>query len=41
MADLIALLYWQEGFDEAVDLFSEAVAELGFKERDLCNFYCN
>ncbi|XP_022898676.1 pentatricopeptide repeat-containing protein At2g17033 [Olea europaea var. sylvestris] len=40
-ADLIALLYKQERFDEAENLFSEAVTKLGFKERELCNFYCN
>ncbi|KAL2537812.1 Pentatricopeptide repeat-containing protein [Forsythia ovata] len=41
VADLIALLNKQKRFDEAENLFSEAVSKLGFKERELCNFYCN
>ncbi|KAK4477251.1 hypothetical protein RD792_016465 [Penstemon davidsonii] len=41
VADLIALLYKQERFDEAENLFTETVSKLGMKERDLCMFYCN
>ncbi|EYU37991.1 hypothetical protein ABFS82_02G004500 [Erythranthe guttata] len=41
VADLISLLYKAERFDEADNLFGETVSKLGFKERDLCTFYCN
>lgn len=41
VADLIALLYKEERFEEAENLFDETVLKLGFKERDLCMFYCN
>ncbi|KAI3446299.1 hypothetical protein Pfo_002964 [Paulownia fortunei] len=41
VADLIALFYKEERFDEAENLFTETVLKLGFKERDLCTFYCN
>ncbi|KAL3621411.1 hypothetical protein CASFOL_036323 [Castilleja foliolosa] len=41
LADLIALLHKEERFDEAEILFTETVLKLGFKERDLCMFYCN
>lgn len=41
MADLIALLYKGEMFDEAENLFGETVSKFGLKERDLCMFYCN
>ncbi|KAK4401355.1 Pentatricopeptide repeat-containing protein [Sesamum angolense] len=41
VADLIALLYKEEHFDDAENLFSETVLKLRFKERDLCMFYCN
>ncbi|KAL8556533.1 hypothetical protein ACS0TY_004110 [Phlomoides rotata] len=41
VADLIALLYKDERFNEADELFAETVAKLGYKERDLCVFYRN
>ncbi|XP_057769188.1 pentatricopeptide repeat-containing protein At2g17033 [Salvia miltiorrhiza] len=40
-ADVIAFLYKEGRFKEAEDLFAETVLKLGFKERDLCAFYCN
>ncbi|KAK6159612.1 hypothetical protein DH2020_006926 [Rehmannia glutinosa] len=41
VADLIALLQKEERFDEAENLITETILKLGFKERDLCMFYCN
>lgn len=41
VADLISLMYKNERFEEADELFAETVAKLGFKERDLCVFYRN
>ncbi|KAH6787930.1 pentatricopeptide repeat-containing protein [Perilla frutescens var. hirtella] len=40
-AEVIAVLYKEEKFDEAENLFAETVLKLEFKERDLCVFYCN
>ncbi|XP_049401343.1 pentatricopeptide repeat-containing protein At2g17033 [Solanum stenotomum] len=39
VADLIALLYKLERFDEAETLVTETVSKLGSRERDLCSFY--
>uniref|UniRef100_A0A5B6YLB4 Smr domain-containing protein n=1 Tax=Davidia involucrata TaxID=16924 RepID=A0A5B6YLB4_DAVIN len=41
VADLIALLDKQGRQDTARTLISETVSKLGFRERDLANFYCN
>ncbi|XP_060176237.1 pentatricopeptide repeat-containing protein At2g17033 isoform X1 [Lycium barbarum] len=40
VADLVALLYKLERFDEAEILVTETVSKLGSRERDLCSFYC-
>lgn len=40
VADVIALLYKQERFDEAEALISETVSSLDIRERELCTFYC-
>ncbi|XP_016468300.1 pentatricopeptide repeat-containing protein At2g17033 [Nicotiana tabacum] len=39
VADLVALLYKLERFDEAETLVTETVSKLGGRERDLCSFY--
>ncbi|PHT36120.1 Pentatricopeptide repeat-containing protein [Capsicum baccatum] len=39
VADLAALLYKLERFDEAETLVTETVSKLGSRERDLCSFY--
>ncbi|CAN4125188.1 unnamed protein product [Withania somnifera] len=39
VADLVALLYKLERFDEAETLVTETVSKLGSRERDLCSFY--
>lgn len=41
VADVIASLYKEEMYIEAEMLLAETVLKLGFKERDLCAFYCN
>lgn len=40
VADVIALLYKQERFNEADALISETVTNLNSRERELCTFYC-
>lgn len=41
IADVIALLYKHEKFEEVETLNSEAIAKLEPRERELCSFHCN
>lgn len=41
VADVIAVMYKHEQFDEAETLILETMKKIGIQERNVCNFYCN